>query len=333
MLPELKDHPDPIIRYKYRVNVLGEIPQSRAIKKLRQEIKQSDRIQLLLSDRDAKGEIPFHPYTKWQGAHWVLTVLADTGYPPGDADLLPLREQVYGWLLSDEHDQYIREHNRKLNRVRLHGSQEANAIFSMLTLGLADARVEQLVERLLWAQWEDGGWNCDRRQKADTSSFWETITPLRALALYARLSGDAIARVAAERAAEVFLKRHLYKRVSDGEVMNSSFLQLRTPVYWYYDILFGLKVMAEGGWISDPRCGDALDVLESKRLPEGWFAAEGKHYFVNHTPGEKMHAGSRVAWGATNRRKPNEFITVDALYVLRTAGRSKPDQAGETRSS
>lgn len=327
MLSELKDHPDPIIRYQYRINILGENPQSRAIKKLRQEIKQSDRIQLLLSDRDERGDIPFHPYTKWQGAHWVLTVLADTGYPSGDVSLLPLREQVYGWLLSEEHLRYIHEHNRNLNSVRLHGSQEANAIFSSLTLGLADTRVAQLVERLLGAQWDDGGWNCDRRHKADTSSFWETITPLRALTLYARLSGDTRARAAAERAAEVFLKRRLYKRVRDGEVMNSSFLQLRTPVFWYYDILFGLKVMAEGGWITDPRCEDALDLLESKRLPEGWFAAEGKHYAVNHKLGEKIHAGSRVEWGSANRRKPNEFITVDALYVLREAGRSSHDQA------
>jgi len=321
MLPELKDHPDPMIRCQYRVKVLGENPKSAEILKLRQEIKQSARVWLLLSDRDEKGEIPFHPYTKWQGAHWVLTVLADTGYPPGDTDLLPLREQVYDWLLSEEQRQYIRQHNRKLSRVRLHGSQEANAIFSTLTLGLADGRVEQLVERLLWAQWEDGGWNCDRRSKADTSSFWETITPLRALALYARLSGDARARAAAERAVEVFLKRRLYRRASDGEVMRSEFLQLRTPTYWHYDILFGLKVMAESGWIADPRCNDALDLLESKRLAGGWFAAEGKHYFVNRTPGKKIHAGSRVEWGATDRRKPNEFITVDALYVLRQSGR------------
>lgn len=137
MLPELREHPDPMIRCQYRVKVLREDPKSAEILKLRQEIKQSQRVQLLLSDRDERGEIPFHPYTKWQGAHWVLTVLADTGYPPGDADLLPLREQVYGWLLSEEHQQYICEHNRKLRRVRLHGSQEANAIFSTLTLGLA----------------------------------------------------------------------------------------------------------------------------------------------------------------------------------------------------
>ena len=67
---------------------------------------------------------------------------------------------------------------------------EGNALLSSLALGLAESRTERLVERLLWAQWDDGGWNCDRHARADTSSFYESITPLRALARWVRESGD-----------------------------------------------------------------------------------------------------------------------------------------------
>jgi len=56
--------------------------------------------------------------------------------------------------------------------------------------------------------------------KADTSSFMETLIPLRALALFAKISGDTKAKVAAEHAAEVFLTRQLFKRRSDGQVIN-----------------------------------------------------------------------------------------------------------------
>jgi hypothetical protein len=115
MLSDLENDPDPILRYLYRVKVLGQDPRSPDLLRLQGAIKASPRVIGLLSDRDESGCIPFHPYTKWQGAHWVLTVLADTGYPAGDETLLPLREQVYGWLISEEHDQYIREHNRNLN--------------------------------------------------------------------------------------------------------------------------------------------------------------------------------------------------------------------------
>ena len=99
MLNALLSHPDPIIRYKARVNILQEDPASPENLALRQEIRTSPRIRKLFSDVTENGTIPFHPYTKWQGAHWVLTVLADTGYPPGDPVLLPLRDQVYSWIL------------------------------------------------------------------------------------------------------------------------------------------------------------------------------------------------------------------------------------------
>jgi hypothetical protein len=275
----------------------------------------------MLADRDERGEIPFHPYAKWQGAHWVLTVLADSGYPPGDPALLPLRDQVYAWLFSDEHKESIHKRSKNHRQVRLHASMETNAPIGSLSLGQTDARTPGLVERLLWAQWEDGGWNCDQHKHAHNSSFFESITPLRALARYARETGDTQARAAAERCAEVFLKRRLFRRASDGEVMRGDFLKLRTPTFWFYDILFGLKVMAEAGFIHDPRCQEALDMLESKRLPDGWFAAEGKHYVVYGVPGKAERGGIRAGWGPAGRTQPNPFITADALYVLRAAGR------------
>jgi hypothetical protein len=328
MIEHLLSDPDPIVRYKTRVHVLGLDPQLPEIRQIQEEIRSCERIRKLLSDCNERGEIPFHPYTKWQGAHWALTVLADCGYPPGDQTLLPLRDQVYAWLFSDEHLAEIHRRSKNHLQVRLHASMEANAMFASLALGLVDERTPELLNRLLWAQWEDGGWNCDRRKNADTSSFYESITPLRALARFIREPGNsgilptrkAEVQAAVDRCAEIFLKRRLFRRISDGEIMRTNFLKPRTPTFWFYDILFALKVMSEAGFIQDPRCQEALDVLESKRLPGGWFSAEGKHYVVYGTPGKALHGGIRVGWGPTNG-KPNPFITIDALYVLRAAGR------------
>jgi hypothetical protein len=177
-----------------------------------------------------------------------------------------------------------------------------------------------LVSRLLQWQWPDGGWNCDKRPEADSSSFMETLIPLRALVLYARVSGDGKVRSAAERAAEVFLKRQLFKRLSDGAVMDRHFTLLHYPCYWHYDILFALKVMAEAGFISDRRCSAALDLLESKILPDGGFPAEESYA----RPSRPALSGySPVSWGGTGRKKMNLFITADALFVLRMAGRQQ----------
>ena len=103
--------------------------------------------------------------------------------------------------------------------------------------------------------------------------------------------GDARARSAAERAAEVFLTRQLFKRRSNGQVMNHHFIRLHYPLYWHYDILFGLKVLAEAGMIGDPRCQPALDLLESKRLPDGGFPAEESYYPPDSPECQRLLAG------------------------------------------
>ena len=51
--------------------------------------------------------------------------------------------------------------------------------------------------------------------------------------------------------------------------MRAEFLKPRYPAYFFYDILHALKVMAETGFIHDPRCQEALDLLESKQSA-GW---------------------------------------------------------------
>jgi len=148
----------------------------------------------------------------------------------------------------------------------------------------------------------------------------ESLIPLRALYLHARLTGQPASLDAAERASELFLKRRLFKRQSDGSLIRSDFIKLHYPCYWHYDILFGLKVMTETGRVTDERCGEALSLLESKQLPDGGFPANGKYYVT--TPGGKG-GRSLLDWRGTSGTRTNEFVTVDALFVLKEAGRLK----------
>jgi hypothetical protein len=187
-----------------------------------------------------------------------------------------------------------------------------------LALGLADERTEELATRLIKWQWEDGGWNCDKRPEAAKSSFNESLIPLRGLALYVKTTGDILAERAVSRATEVFLKRHLFKRITNNRIMDNNYVQLHYPNYWHYDILFGLKVMSEAGFIKDQGCTEALDLLETKRLSDGGFPAEAKYYRVDE---KKLSGHSRVDWGGTSKVHRNPFVSVDALSVLKQAGR------------
>ncbi len=331
VIQKLLTSEEPSIRYKIRVGVLSEDPASRSIKDLQNEIRQSPRVQSLLRNRDENGGIlPIrNPYKKWGGGHWVLATLADIGYPAGDKQLYPIRDQALNYWLNPKalqekkFDEPPPRHKDRgvpiiQGRARRCASQQGNALFSAVALGLMDERCARLAELLIRWQWPDGGWNCDRRAAAAHSSFWESLIPLRGLAWYARVTGARDAAQAARRAAEVFLDRRLYLRRSDGAVMNTQFTKLHYPCYWRYDILFGLKVMAEAGFIGDPRCRCALDLLQSKQLPQGGWPAEERFYKVSVVP---TNGCDLVTWGGAHQKKLNEWVTADALYVLRAAGR------------
>ncbi len=333
IIDKLLKSPEPSIRYKTKVLVLGESERVKKNRRLRTTIKNSSRVRALFKNRNKKGQIEpvKHSYKKWQGAHWVIATLADIGYPEGDNSLLPVISQVLDLWLSPVFvteaicNKPIPAHKDKAvpvinGRARRCASQQSNALFSALSLGFGSEKTDHLAELLLKWQWPDGGWNCDRNPTAHHSSFWESLIPLRALSLYSRKTKSNKAKEAVKKAAGLFLKKELYKKESNGQIMNKEFVKLHYPCYWRYDILFGLKVMAESGLIKDRRCHAALDLLESKRLADGGWPAEGRFY---KTVDSKHSNCDLVDWGGVDKKRFNEWITVDALYVLRKAGRGE----------
>ena len=332
VLDTLLKSKEPSIRWKARVRILGEKRDSKRIRELEEEIRGSPRVRTLLSRRGELGKpgTARKVYYKWQGLHWVLASLADLGYPEGDAGLHPLRDRILEfWLRPNYFQEFVARTEREAyrqegvplmeGRYRRCASQQGNPLFFLTSLGIADERSDALVERLLHWQWPDGGWNCDRHPEADTSSFNETMLPMLGLAAYARDHLSVAAREAAERASEVFLRRKLFRRVSDGRIIHPDFAALHYPLYWHYDYLGGLKAMDQIGRLRDPRCSDALDRLEETRLPDGTWPAEKRYYTVR--PDAFEANADYVDWGGTGRKRMNEWVTVDAMTVLRSAGR------------
>jgi hypothetical protein len=329
IVDELLRCDEPSVRWKVRTQLLGEAEDAPKNRRLRAEIRRSPLVQRLLGGRGPDGRLNAPVYSKWRGAHWVLAALADIGYPPGDASLTPLRDQVLAtWL----RDVYFREYEAvdkaatyrrqdvpvMQGRHRRCASQHGNALRYLTALDLVDHRTEVLAERLLHWQWPDGGWNCDRNPEAATSSFYETLLPMRGLAAHARATGDTKAGRAAVHAAEVFLSRRMAFRRSNGRLMRHDFTVLHYPLYWHYDVLGGLIGMVDVGVITDERCAKALDVLEEKRLRDGGWPAE-KSYRA--AASQIARGTDPVDWGGTSTSRMNPWVTTDALVVLRKAGR------------
>ncbi len=88
----------------------------------------------------------------------------------------------------------------------------------------------------------------------------------------------------------------------------------------FYDVLGALLVIAEMGLVRDRRCYDALDLLERKRLPDGMFPVE----WTNVKTTDRIESrGTYADWGPRGKRQGNPLVTVDALFVLREAGRER----------
>ena len=325
---------EPSVRWKTRVGVLGDDADSRAIRLLREEIRLAPRSRRLVKEHLRPGRgVPWGVYRKWVGAHWSLASLADLGYPAGDP---ALRKDIDRSLETWLRPSYFREWRPQTEeqassrmdavpclrgRYRRCASQQGNALFYVTRLGDYPEECERLAERLRHWQWPDGGWNCDRSPTADTSSFMETLTPTAGLWEYGTAFRNTEAREAAERASEVFLRRHLYLRVTDGKIIHKDFTHLHYPLYYHYDVLGGLRVLGAMGRLADPRCKEALDLVVSKELPSGGWRADRRFFDL---PGERPRKGSeRVLWGDAGPTR-NEWTTVHALTVLRQSGRFTP---------
>jgi hypothetical protein len=323
LVKSLCAHESPAVSHRARRLLAGEDERSPAMRKLREAIGSSVTAQRLLAPRQGR---VLHPYAKWQGPHWTLYSLAEIRFPARQRRLFPLRDRVLDWNLAPA---FLKPQSRVFfpgqpERPRGCASVQGNAIWSQVVLDIVDReRTPRLVDRLVSFQWPDGGWNCDKREAARTSSVQETLMPLRGLALWSTTTGDARARKAATRAAEFLLARRLLWRKRDGRLIEPGWGgpvdRIQYPIR-FYDVLSALLVMTELGLVRDERCRDGLDVLEQKRLPDGMFPVEWTNV---KTTNRIESRGTFADWGPRGRTRGNLLVTVDALYVLREARRER----------
>jgi hypothetical protein len=165
--------------------------------------------------------------------------------------------------------------------------------------------VDQVVERLLRDQLEDGGWNCWTERGSVRSSFATTINVLEGLLAHERATGGSAASIAARRRGEEYLlERSLMRRKSTGGVVKPGWLQFSFPTRWHYDVLRALEYFRAAGDPPDPRVSEAIDLVRSKQQGDGTWLLENTH------PG-KVHFALEAGDGL-----PSRWNTLRARRVL-----------------
>lgn len=321
---------DPSVRFFALTELKGAPLNSKEAVSAQKLILTGPRVKALLASQQRDGGFGVHPYQKWTGAHWRLVSLIELGIPEKFPPAVRATNLVLKWLLDEPHLSNVPRINGLYRRC---ASQEGNALGVCSRLGIAnDVRVKQLAESLVEWQWPDGGWNCDRRTEAHHSSFNESLPPLWGLIEYCNAVDDKRARVSRDKAVEFLLKHRVFKSCRTDEErppetfhskmyrMVHRITELHYPPYWHYDFLQALIVLQRAGRLGDSRTADAIDLLQSKRGKDGLWKPEGYYWSMKRKTKAKLAVSNVeiVDWG---RAGPNEFITLNALRVLKAAGR------------
>jgi len=173
------------------------------------------------------------------------------------------------------------------------------------------ATSDDLVDFLLDQHLADGGWNCEAARSGSVrSSFNTTISVMEGLTDYQQAFGPDVTVAAAwGRGAEYLLERRLLRSLRSGDPINTRWKLLSFPPRWHYDVLRGLDQLREAGAAPDPRCDEAIAVVEGKRSKDGRWPLQ------NHHPG-------REHFRMEHPGEPSRWNTLRARRVLRWAGRS-----------
>ncbi len=231
-------------------------------------------------------------WPRTRGTYWALAVLADLGLSRDD-------ERVANAV----------EHMLRIHLMPDGGFSPLGApkpshfcstgimVRTLLQLGYADdPRTWAGIDWLLAAQLEEGGWDCHRPPES-TLDAWEAMAAFAAIPPHRRTRA---VRESIRRGAEFYLSRGL---LHEGP-RYPRWYELHFPWHYWYDVLVGLDFLTALGYAADPRAREALNLLGSRRLPNGRWALDGVNGKLRLEP----------------QGRPSKMITFLALRVLQRAG-------------
>jgi hypothetical protein len=259
----------------------------------------------------------FYIGSKYKGTVWNVILLAQLDADGRDARVRSAVEFLLKW---SQHDSggfgYLgSEKGSAAESILpcLHG----NLVWSMLRFGMKDdARVLAGIEWIAkYQRFDDNegpapkGWpytrsNCWGRHTCHMG----VVKDLKAISLIPREEWSPGLHLVVTEGAEHLLKHRLFKRSHDtSQVAKKWWTNLGFPLMWDTDALEMLEVLTDLGY-RDERMEDAIDLVRSKRMPDGFWR------------NERSYAG-RILTNIEKQGAPSQWVTLRALAVLRKLDR------------
>ena len=262
-------------------------------------------------------EEDFYSNSKYKGTVWNVILLAQLGADGSDVRIRSASEFLLRWS----------QHGS--GGFGYYGSAEGgtagsllpcltgNMAWSMVRFGMKDDdRVRRSLEWIAkYQRFDDNegaapkGWPYSREDCwGKHTCHMGVIKGLKAVsAIPADERSGAMVRVVSE-GAEYLLKHRLYKRSHDqSAIAKTRWAQFGFPLFWDTDALEMLSVLADLGY-RDERMDDTIELLLSKRLPDGRWR------------NERSYAG-RIITTIERQGAPSQWVTLKAMSTLRKLDR------------
>ncbi|MBX9689306.1 MAG: hypothetical protein K2X27_21530 [Candidatus Obscuribacterales bacterium] len=257
-----------------------------------------------LDSKEALESIEIDPYwPKWHGPWWHMMLLSEMGLaaqiPKSTLLILSQRMNLYldNFPISETE---IPEGKDPLADIICHC--QLGCYYQLLNN--AGLNAEQLIPFSgLWFkryQLPDGGFNCDESAYSSAnphSSIVSTVPILEALLLRTD-KADACELSVLDRGADYLRKRRIYRSLSNGKVIKAEWTEIAFPLFYEYDILRGLRLLADWSYnrkktIALSEIGEALKLLDQKQnrasLKVERQVHSGKKTRIRHKDGSWTH--------------------------------------------
>jgi len=205
--------------------------------------------------------------------------------------------------------------------VRKHHYQDlcVSAMVGMLAVyaGKRDDKINEIIDYILAHKMPDGAFNCSwqRIPKPTMGSLHTTLLVLEMIQTlkeehYSYRMDELLACI--PDCVELILDRHMYKRRTNGEVIDRNMIRNLFPLGWRYTIIRAFDCFAKLKIVYDPRMEEGLQFLASKADALGRMKTEapfsGQYFFRFESTREFSGFNSLRFLRILKHYRPTEYL-------------------------